>query len=182
MMRVPQQALVASQTGLSQQNNAYCSAAQLDNKVCDEACNTLQFGFDGGFCCERSNPDCAPWNNENVLASWPYALTIGEGAGFNETTVVPMMPASFHRALREQQVAQIEADEGEVANRTELYYNLLSSLPSFACPECSTLSGYTHRSIPLTVPGEPPQQMFKQLDEDSTNVGSTPKGSFERAP
>ena len=111
-------------------------------------------------------------SDQNVLVSWPYALTIGDGTRGNEKTVVPLMPASFHRVFREQQVAQYEAEQGEVPNRTELYDELLSTLPSFACPECAatTKGSNAYRSIPFTVSGDPPQNMFKQLDNNKPRM------------
>ena len=106
-------------------------------------------------------------SNQNILVSWPYALTIGDGTTGNERFVMPSMPASFHRVLREQQVAQHEAEHGEVTDPRKLYDELLSALPSLACPECAatTQGSKAYRSIPFNVSGDPPQTMFQQLDE-----------------
>ena len=114
-------------------------------------------------------------SNENIWASWPYAWVIGsdDAKDSGEKVVVSTMPASFHQALREQQMAELEAQESRSQNRSELHDKLLSLLPSFACPECRSYpETEPYRSIPFTVPGEPPQ-MFKQLSEDKPRMRCT---------
>ena len=143
-------------------------------------CNTTQYKGINWLFPAQTNADACPVtckscgsSNENILSSWPYAWTFGNDDDQN-ITVVPTMPATFHKVLRQQQIAEHMAKEGSsrsidnelIEHQQELYDELLLSLPSFTCPECRSYPDTEpYRSIPFTVDGKRSENMFKQLNK-----------------
>ena len=140
-----------SKNDCQDRTETWFSPDQTNSNACPLTCET----------CESSD--------QNIFKSWPYAWTFGTDNG--EQTVVPTMPASFHRVLRQQQIAELEAQEGLNTSKDMKYQELLTTLPSFACPECRSYpESEKYRSIPFTVEGKPPENMFNQLDEQKPRM------------
>jgi hypothetical protein len=92
-----------------------------------------------------------PWLQGKLGGKKPWRFAVeASGAAF------ATMPHSFHRALRQRNAVERAGSHGvtqlSAAERAAMDEELLSSMPSLACPECPSYSrAENYRKVPFTV-------------------------------